>query len=168
MGRSSQTLSASVRSALRSSRRTRRKEALEPLPASLFLCIARLGAPIETCTRPWADHPKPFQQVFARLCARAGGRGGRRRLDRSLLHSFSALHGSAHLSRRVLDHGPIIPNPSSKCSLGSVLEQEDEEEGGAWTAPCFTLSLHCTARRTYRDVYSTMGRSSQTLPASVR
>jgi len=39
------------------------------------------------------------------------------------------MHGSAHLSRRVLDDGPIIPNPSSKCSLGSALEQEEEEEG---------------------------------------
>jgi len=98
MGRSSQTLSASTRSALCSSRRTRRKEALGPLPASLFLCIARLGAPIETCTRPWADHPKPLQQVLARLCARAGGGGGRKRCELTPGH-VGGRHEAARVSR---------------------------------------------------------------------
>ena len=37
--------------------------------------------------------------------------------------SFSTLQSPMALSRRVLDDEPIIPNPSSKCSLDRVLEQ---------------------------------------------
>jgi len=62
------------------------------------------------------------------------------------------------LSRRVLDDEPIIPNPSSKCSLDRVLEQEEEEEGRAFSPVALALSRRCMARWPYRDVYSAKNR----------
>ena len=115
--------------ALCSSRRRRKKRALFRWWHSLFLDVTWLDGPIETCTRRRTDNPKPFQQVLARPCARAGGGGGSARFFAGGARSFSTLHDSMALSRRVLDDEPIIPNPSSKCSLGCVLEQEEEQEG---------------------------------------
>ena len=48
-------------------------------------------------------------------------------LTSSCVALILVLNSSAGLSRRLLDDGPFIPNPSNKCSLGAALEQEPKQ-----------------------------------------